>query len=88
MSISVYVANLPYQTTESDLQHLFEQYGEVTRCQIITDRETGQSRGFGFVEFADESCGQRAIDSMSGYELNGRKLVVNKAKPRSQHARR
>ncbi len=78
---TLYVGNLPYQTTESDLKELFEEYGEVNSAKIITDRETGRSRGFGFVEI-DEGNAQKAIDSLNGTNFGGRNLKVNEARER------
>ncbi len=78
---TLYVGNLPYQTTEGELKELFEEYGEVNSAKIITDRETGRSRGFGFVEI-DEGNAQKAIDSLNGANFGGRNLKVNEARER------
>ncbi len=78
---TLYVGNLPYQTTEAELKELFEEYGEVNSAKIITDRETGRSRGFGFVEISEESA-QKAIDSLNGANFGGRNLKVNEARER------
>ncbi len=78
---TLYVGNLPYQTTEAELKELFEEYGEVNSAKIITDRETGRSRGFGFVEISEESA-QKAIDSLNGTNFGGRNLKVNEARER------
>ena len=78
---TLYVGNLPYQTTEDELKELFEEYGEVNSAKIITDRETGRSRGFGFVEISEESA-QKAIDSLNGTNFGGRNLKVNEARER------
>ena len=83
MSKRIYVGNLSYQTTESDLSDLFSQSGEVQSVNIITDRDTGRSKGFGFVEMDGESA-DKAIALFNGTELNGRSLTVNEARPREE----
>jgi len=82
MATNIYVGNLPWTTTNDELADMFSQYGQVTKAQVITDRETGRSRGFGFVEMASEEEAQRAIDAMNNQDFNGRPLTVNIAKPR------
>lgn len=82
MATNIYVGNLPWQTTSDDLYQLFAQYGAVGKSQVITDRETGRSRGFGFVEMASEAEAQAAIDALNNTPFNGRPLTVNIAKPR------
>ncbi|HEX9848606.1 MAG TPA: RNA-binding protein [Acidimicrobiia bacterium] len=84
MSTNLYVGNLTFQTNTSELQSLFSQYGEVTDAQVITDRETGRSRGFGFVEMGSSEAAQKAISALDGRDVNGRSLKVNIAKPRSR----
>jgi RNA recognition motif-containing protein len=84
-SKNLYVGNLPFNTTEQDLQQLFGQYGTVTKTQVIMDRETGRSRGFGFVEMS--SGADEAIAAMNGAEYQGRRLTVNEAKPREERPR-
>ena len=79
----LYVGNLSFSTSESELHELFSQAGEVESARIITDRDTGRSRGFGFVEFADQSAAEGAITKFNGYEVNGRALTVNEAKPQA-----
>jgi len=79
---SIYVGNLPWSTTPDDLRALFEPYGEVENARIITDRETGRSRGFGFVDMADEEAARRAIAELHNYEYGGRPLTVNEAQAR------
>lgn len=84
MAANIYVGNLSFNTSTSQLEGLFRSYGEVTRAQVITDRETGRSRGFGFVEMTDNEEARTAISSLNGHELDGRQLKVNEAKPRSR----
>jgi len=81
MSTKLYVGNLPYQTTESDLQTLFESAGAVASINIVRDRATGQARGFAFVEMGDAESAQRAITELDRHEYGGRNLTVNEAKP-------
>lgn len=80
--MNIYVGNLPYSTDEQGLKEWFSQYGEVTRTSVITDRATGRSRGFGFVEMANDDEALAAIEATDGTEYGGRSLVVNEAKPR------
>src|ERR1700722_10091448 len=77
----LYVGGIPYRTTENDLKTAFSEAGEVTSVSIISDRMTGRSRGFGFVEMADEAQGQAAIDRWDGKEFDGRMLSVSNARP-------
>jgi RNA recognition motif-containing protein len=88
MSIKLYVGNLAFQTTSEDLQELFSQAGTVESASVIEDRETGRSRGFGFVEMASNEEGQKAIEQFNGKEVNGRNLNVNEAKPREDRGGR
>ena len=81
MSTKLYVGNLPYQTTESDLQALFEVAGEVSTINIVRDRSTGQARGFAFVEMSDDEGARRAISELDKTDYGGRNLTVNEAKP-------
>ena len=83
----IYVGNLPYTSTEQELEELFSQYGPVSRANIVTDRDTGRSRGFGFVEMENQADGQAAIDALNGQEWGGRTLTVNEARPRSNDRR-
>lgn len=78
----IYVGNLSYQTTEEGLRNLFGQHGTVEDVAIITDRETGRSRGFGFVTMGDEEGGNAAIRALDGTDYEGRRLNVNQARPR------
>jgi RNA recognition motif-containing protein len=82
MSVKLYVGNLAFNTTEQDLQDQFSQYGQVSSASLITDRETGRSRGFAFVELDSKEAAQTAIQGLNGKEVDGRALTVNEAKPR------
>ena len=82
MSINIYVGNLPYRMSDQDLSDLFGEFGGVDSAKIIIDRETGRSRGFGFVEMTSNEEGQNAIQELDGAEYEGRALKVNEAKPR------
>ena len=81
--MNIYVGNLPYTISEDGLRELFEAHGTVTSARIITDRETGRSRGFGFVEMADAEGGEKAIEELNRQEYEGRTLVVNEARPKA-----
>ena len=85
---NVFVGNLSFQTTESELQSLFTPLGEVTRVHIVTDRDTGQNRGFGFVEMTNAEEASKAIAALNGQELNGRALKVNEAHPKREGSQR
>ena len=84
---NIYVGNLPFQTTNDELRSAFEEFGQVSSANVIQDRETGRSRGFGFVEMPDVEAAQQAIQQMNEAELNGRKLTVNEARPRQDNRR-
>jgi cold-inducible RNA-binding protein len=84
MTLKLYVGNLPFQLTEEELQALFAEAGEVLSAKIITDRHTGQPRGFGFVEMATAEEGQKAISLLNGRSVAGRALKVNEAKPQQK----
>ena len=81
MNTKLYVGNFPYETSESDLQTLFEASGEVASINVIRDRSTGQARGFAFVEMSDAAGAQKAINELDRREYGGRNLTVNEAKP-------
>lgn len=81
MSTKLYVGNLPYSVTSSELQSMFEPHGTVQSAQVIMERETGRSKGFGFVEMERGEQAQAAIAALNGKDLNGRALVVNEARP-------
>ncbi|HIA02730.1 MAG TPA: RNA-binding protein, partial [Myxococcales bacterium] len=83
MSKKLFVGGISWNTTDQALRTAFEQYGEVTDAKIITDRETGRSRGFGFVTFSEDGDAENAVESMNGTELDGRTLNVNEARERS-----
>jgi len=88
MSVKLYVGNLAFNTTEQDLEEQFSQYGQVSSASIITDRDSGRSRGFAFVEFDSKESAQAAIQALNGKELDGRELIVNEAKPREDRGSR
>jgi RNA recognition motif-containing protein len=79
---NIYVGNLSFEATEDELRQLFEAHGEVLKVSLITDRDTGRPRGFGFVEMADANQGRTAIEQLNGQEVGGRALNINEAKPR------
>ena len=80
----IYVGNLPFTATEEEIRQLFEQYGDVTTVNLITDRETGRPRGFGFVEMENDEEAEAAIKALDQMELGGRNLNVNEARPRQE----
>ena len=83
MSNNLYVGNLTFNTSSSDLESLFAAHGEVTKAQVITDRDSGGSRGIGFVEMASADAANAAIEALNGKDVDGRQLTVNVAKERS-----
>lgn len=80
--MNIYVGNIAFTMMEDDLRELFTEFGEVTSCKVITDRETGRSRGFAFVEMAEQEEGENAIEALNDREMDGRRLKVNEARPR------
>ncbi len=86
--MNIYVGNLNYNLEEAELQDLFGQFGEVVSVKIIKDRDTGRAKGFGFVEMADDQEGSEAIERLDGFEVQGRNMKVNEAKPREERPRR
>ncbi|HJT82798.1 MAG TPA: RNA-binding protein [Chthoniobacterales bacterium] len=85
--MKLYVGNLSFETTENDLQDLFEQHGTVSQVNLMMDRMTGKSRGFAFITMGDATQGNAAISALNGHNLHGRDLTVNEAKPREERAR-
>jgi len=85
--MNIYVGNLSYSATEASMRELFEGYGQVTTAKIVTDKFTGSSRGFGFVEMPNADEAQRAIDELNGKDFDGRKIVVNESRPRETTGR-
>ncbi len=81
---NIFVGNLDFNTSEDELRQLFETYGQVDRVSIMTDRETGRSRGFGFVEMVNAEDGEKAIAALNGTQVGGRKLNVNEARPKTE----
>jgi RNA recognition motif-containing protein len=81
---NIFVGNLSFRTTQEDLQAAFTKFGNVERASIVTDRESGQSRGFGFVEMTDRGEAEKAIAALNGSELNGRAMNVNEARPKPE----
>lgn len=88
MAIKLYVGGLAYSVTEDELKALFAEQGEVVSVAVIKDRDTGQSKGFGFVEMADDTAGQNAIKELNGKELSGRAIMVNQARPQEDRGPR
>ncbi len=87
MASKLYVGGLPYSTTDQELKELFEAFGTVTSATVIMDRESGRSKGFGFVEFESAEEAQAAIKALDGSDFGGRKIVVNEARPREDRPR-
>ena len=87
MATRIYVGGLPYSATEQDLEDLFGAHGTVTSVAVITDKFTGQAKGFGFVEMSTNEESQAAIQALNGTEMGGRPLTVNEAKPREERPR-
>ncbi len=84
MAKNIYVGNLVWDASADDLLALFQEHGQVARAQVITDRETGRSRGFGFVEMENDAEAQKAIEALNGQQFKGRPLTVNEARPREE----
>jgi cold-inducible RNA-binding protein len=81
---NIFVGNLSFNTTEQDIRSLFEAHGSVDRVNVVTDRDSGQAKGFGFVEMTNDSDGDKAIAALNGQELGGRALTINEARPKSE----
>jgi RNA recognition motif-containing protein len=88
MAKNIYVGNLPWKITNEELQNMFQTHGAVRRAEVITDRETGRSRGFGFVEMENDAEALKAIDALNGMDCGGRPLTVNEAKQREERGPR
>ena len=84
MGKKIYVGNLAFSVSSSDLQQMFEEFGTVQSAQVIMDRDTGRSKGFGFVEMSSDAEAQAAIDALNGKSVDGRNLTVNEARPREE----
>lgn len=84
---NLYVGNLPHSTTEAELRNLFEAHGPVERITLVTDRDTGRSRGFGFVEMINAGEADKAVAALNGTDLGGRTLTINEAKPKAERPR-
>lgn len=84
--MNIYVGNLSYQTTEDDLRAAFETHGEISSVAVVKDRDSGQSKGFGFVEMSDDGKARAAIKSLDGSELQGRQIKVNEARPKAERS--
>ncbi|HUK73927.1 MAG TPA: RNA-binding protein [Candidatus Bathyarchaeia archaeon] len=85
---NIYVGNLSFEATEDQVRSMFEAYGSVDRVSIITDRDTGQPRGFAFVEMSDDESARKAMEGLDGSALGGRNLTVNEARPKADRPRR
>jgi RNA recognition motif-containing protein len=88
MAQNLFIGSLAYATTDDGLRAFFEEIGEVASARVITDRETGRSKGFGFVEYTDEANNQKAVDQLNGKELDGRTITVNLARPKEDRPQR
>ena len=85
--MNIYVGNMPYSMTETDLNSAFSAHGSVSSARLVTDRDTGRAKGFGFVEMNDANEAKAAIEALNGQDLGGRKAVVNEARPREERPR-
>ncbi|MBI4465692.1 MAG: RNA-binding protein [Acidobacteria bacterium] len=83
---NLFVGNMSFQTTESELRAMFEPFGEITRIQVMTDRDTGRARGFAFVDMANDEAAAKAIAALNGKEVDGRALNVNEARPKTERS--
>lgn len=83
--MNIFIAGLSYSITDADLNDLFGEYGDITSAKVVMDRETGRSKGYGFVEMEDEGAGQKAIDELNGAEYDGRTISVSVARPRTEN---
>ncbi|HLP10845.1 MAG TPA: RNA-binding protein [Flavobacteriales bacterium] len=85
--MNLYIGNIPYTMSESDLTQLFANFGEVSSLNVVKDKVTNRSKGFGFVEMPDDSAASAAINELNGKEINGRKIIVNEARPKTDKPR-
>lgn len=86
MQNKLFVGNLPWSVDDAQLQEMFTQFGEIISARVMSDKFTGRSRGFGFVEFANEADAQKAVEALDGSDLGGRQIVVNVARPREERS--
>lgn len=86
--MNIFIAGLSYRVNDADLRELFVEYGEITSSKVIMDKQTGRSKGYGFVEMDDEAAGQKAIEELNGAEYDGRTISVSVARPREERPRR
>lgn len=86
MQNKLFVGNLPWSVDDAQLQEMFTQFGEIVSARVMSDKFTGRSRGFGFVEFANEADAQKAVEALDGSDLGGRQIVVNVARPREERS--
>jgi RNA recognition motif-containing protein len=86
--MNIYAGNLPYRITEDELRDLFAEYGEVSSAKMVIDRDSGRSKGFGFVEMPDNAQAKAAIEALNGTEVQGRNIVVNEARPKPERSPR
>ena len=86
--MNIYVGNLPFSVSDQDLEQHFAEFGEVSSARVISDRDTGRSKGFGFVEMPNQAEGEEAIKQLNGKEIDGRDMRVNEARPREDRPRR
>ncbi|MDA3799202.1 MAG: RNA-binding protein [Kiritimatiellae bacterium] len=86
--MNIYVGNLSYSMTDGDLEEAFAEFGSVTSATVIMDRDSGRSKGFGFVEMANDADAEKAIESLNGADVQGRDIKVNQARPREERPRR
>jgi RNA recognition motif-containing protein len=85
--MNLYIGNIPYSLSEAELTQLFANFGEVSSLNVVKDKMTNRSKGFGFVEMPDDSAATAAMNELNGKEVNGRKIIVNEAKPRTEKPR-
>jgi len=88
MAVRLYVGNLPYSATQQTLQEIFSPFGALGECTVISDKFSGRSKGFGFVEFEDAEAAKAAIEKMNGTDLEGRNIIVNEARPKEDRPER